>query len=201
MRRILVAAVLFSICLVSFIRAQNRTVRIQTARGGVNIELPNSNFSNNVDVRIVLDNIQSRLLRLERIANQDTNCDRLVQPIVYEIIALINLLPQDIYFVPISTEVIYPMDDYHFAQFLSTLENESFSDDKLLFLRQVSTKNFFTCEQLGKIIDKFTFSDDKLEAVKILKSRLVDPENAFTLKDNFTFDSDKNRFMEIIYSE
>ena len=201
MKRILAATVLLSICLVSFVAAQNRTVRIQTARGGVNIDLHNYNFGDNIDVQVVIDNIQSRLSRLERIANQNTDCARFVQPIIYEIIALITLFPQDIYFEPISTEIVQPMDDHHFAQFLGSLEDESFSDDKSMFLRRVSTKNFFTCEQLGEIIDKFTFSDDKLAAVKILKSRLIDPENAFIVRDKFTFDSDKNKFMKIMYSE
>jgi hypothetical protein len=52
--------------------------------------------------------------------------------------------------------------------------------------------------QVGTLVDLFTFSEDKLEVVRRVRGRIVDPDQAFQLYERFTFDSDKNELRNIL---
>jgi hypothetical protein len=60
---------------------------------------------------------------------------------------------------------------------------------------------FFTVNQVGALIDLFTFGGDKVDSVAILKGRIVDRSNAFQLFDRFTFDSDKEKVKRLLATQ
>jgi len=151
-----------------------------------------------LDVRAIARNIRARLEQLNSVAALDSACYQSIWRIVAEIDIILDMLPQDIMNAPVPVHEIEPMAAEPFANFLIMLEEESFSDDQLLFLREVARKNFFVTAQLARILDVFSFSEDKLEAARIVLPRLLDPGNAFMLRDKFTFESDKEEFMKII---
>ena len=173
------------------------TVRISTPAGVVSIETSRQQ----VNLGDVIRNIQARVDSIMRIASNDPSCAGELRPLLLELSVLVQIFPPDLYSYTPQIEIAEPMDDETFAAYLESIKEEIFSDDKLDYLRQTSRKNYFTCEQLGQILDLFDFSDDKLEAVRILKPRIVDPENAFMLKNKFTFDSDRKKFLDIMYSD
>jgi len=151
-----------------------------------------------VYVETIIENIHRRIAELRSLYDTIPECYELISPAVAQIEMLILLLPRCIMVTPIAVERINPMSAEAFANFLLLLENEPFADDRLLLLKQVLAKNYITTHQLASVIDKFAFSDDKLKAVKIALPRLVDPENAFILRDKFEFDQDKQKFMQMI---
>jgi len=176
--------------------------RVNTQRGAVALNLP----SQSISTRILVENMFTRIERLDNLCSRYPQIRAEVNTLLSELVALIVLLPSscmdNVIVVPESApEHARPMDSRTFAQFLGSLEEESFSSSKMKLLRQVATSANFTCAQLGMIIDGFEFSSDKLECARVLKPCIVDIENAFVVKSHFDYDSDKEKFMKLYYSE
>ena len=185
------------VALVVSTAAAQRTTRIATSRGVVNIEIS----GDRLELGDVLSSMRARIDSLRALVRAEPGCAARLLPILVEISVMLEMFPPDIYGHAVEVDTAVPMDDETFAQYLQSIKEQTFSDEKLEYLRITSKKNYFTCQQLGQILDLFDFSDDKLEAVRILKPRIVDPENAFLIRDKFTFDSDKQKFLDIMYSE
>lgn len=90
------------------------------------------------------------------------------------------------------------MDDGGFAGLKGAIEGESFSDAKIKVLRTAAAGNWFCVEQVGEILDGFSFERDKVRAVEVVKRRIADPENAFQLYGHFTFDADKRKVAALL---
>jgi hypothetical protein len=82
-----------------------------------------------------------------------------------------------------------------FAALKQAISEEGFGDDKLGVLSTaVSNGNTgFTCEQVGELIDLYSFGDEKLNALKLVKNHIVDRNNSFKLLGKFTFDDEKKK--------
>lgn len=80
-----------------------------------------------------------------------------------------------------------------FRSLVALLESTSFSSDKLDVVKAAAARNRFTVAQVGEILDTLDFSGDKLAAVKVLRERIVDPENGFQLARHFDFFTDKEK--------
>lgn len=87
------------------------------------------------------------------------------------------------------------MDASRFAGVLSMLEGLSFSDEKLEMVKTVSGSNRFTCAQVAQILGKFAHSSDQVEAVRIMRPSIVDPENAFVLTADLAHSSDRTEVL------
>ena len=74
---------------------------------------------------------------------------------------------------------------------VASIARESFSDDKLSVLRSASQGRRFTSSQVRRVMDQFTFSDDKIDAASMLFPRVVDQQNWYTVYSSLTFGSDK----------
>jgi hypothetical protein len=83
------------------------------------------------------------------------------------------------------------MSQNGFASLVGAVESGSYADDKLATVRAAASKNWFTIEQVGRLVDAMTYGSDQLTVVQICASRVVDPENAFALASHFTYSSDK----------
>ena len=81
-----------------------------------------------------------------------------------------------------------------FEALLGAVKAESFSGEKLDVIRTATDHDgYFTCVQVGQLIDLLTMGSDKVEVVAITRRHLVDSNNAFTLSQRFTFSSDKEK--------
>ena len=83
-----------------------------------------------------------------------------------------------------------------FAALVEAVKAESFSDAKLDVVR--TAEGGLTVDQLGQLVDLFSFSSEQVKVVEICNPRLVDRQNAFKLYSHFTFDSDKKQVKAIL---
>lgn len=93
-----------------------------------------------------------------------------------------------------------PMSDSEFSALLSSVKNESFESD-MLSIVQISAKyNYFTVNQVVRLISLFSFSSGKLEVVKITYPNVIDRYNSHQIINAFTYSSDKEKVRQIIAS-
>jgi len=78
-----------------------------------------------------------------------------------------------------------------FESLLAAIKNESFSSEKLDVLSLAAPNAWFTVDQVGRLVDAFDHSSDKVDAVRLTRTHLVDRQNGFKLMEHFTFSSDK----------
>ena len=60
------------------------------------------------------------------------------------------------------------------------------------------TTNFFLVRQVRELVDMFTFSQEKLEVVRVLRKRILDNENAPQLFGAFSFSTEKGELKKIL---
>ncbi|MCY1081547.1 DUF4476 domain-containing protein [Archangium lansingense] len=85
------------------------------------------------------------------------------------------------------------MDGALFQQLKARLDDEHLSDAKLTILKTAASTNTFTCAQVARLVEPFSFGEDKLEALSTLKDRIEDPENKRKLVTLFSFDDEKEK--------
>ena len=83
------------------------------------------------------------------------------------------------------------------SQLQASIASAAFSDDKLSIVRTAAANNRFTVAQVAQLLGGFSFDNDKVEAVSILRQSIVDPQNAALLASSFTFSSDKQKVMAL----
>ena len=91
-----------------------------------------------------------------------------------------------------------PMADGDFAGLLVALKEQGFADDKLTVLQDAVSHAFFTVAQVRTLLKLFSFPDDKLSALRAVKTRIVDPQNNFQLYGSFVHSSDKDEAKQIL---
>ncbi|QSQ13759.1 DUF4476 domain-containing protein [Myxococcus landrumensis] len=99
---------------------------------------------------------------------------------------------------PPREPVIRPMSQNAFGKLDDAIARENFNDDKLRVLYAGIHNNNFLCSQVAALMERFNFTQDKLNALRALKPRIIDPENHFILSNSFKFSSDKKRAQEIL---
>lgn len=92
----------------------------------------------------------------------------------------------------------YSLNEQAFSFLLGKVRSASFDDDKYTLLEVASLGCFYTCDQCARMMELFSFSDDKLHVLKIMAPRIVDAQNAYVIYKTFTFDSDKEKATEIM---
>ncbi|MFZ5438381.1 MAG: DUF4476 domain-containing protein [Myxococcota bacterium] len=83
-----------------------------------------------------------------------------------------------------------------FPALVAAVKEESFSDGKLSVVQ--TAEGGMTVEQLGQLVDLFSFGGDKVKVVELCRDRLVDRQNAFKLYSHFTFDADKQKVKALL---
>jgi len=84
--------------------------------------------------------------------------------------------------------------------FLEELKDQRFEDDRIESVKLALNSTCLTTEQAGKIVELFTFDENKLEVAKFLSDRLMDRENATALVKLLTFDSNKMEYRKYVAS-
>lgn len=85
-----------------------------------------------------------------------------------------------------------------FNRLRSAIQAEGFGDQKLDVLRTAARDAWFTCDQVGALIELFTFGNEKVEVVSTVRDHLVDPQNGFTLYERFTFANEKEEVKRLL---
>jgi Domain of unknown function (DUF4476) len=98
----------------------------------------------------------------------------------------------------LPTPAVYPIADGSLQELLRAINRQSFAADRLRVLQQAAPANYFLVGQAQQVLTSFSFSADRLTAVRYLKPRLLDPENYYRLYESFTFSSDKQKLREIL---
>lgn len=89
-----------------------------------------------------------------------------------------------------------PIREEDLAVFLSTLDNAGFSDAKVEMVKEFGRSNWFTVAQVGKIVEKISFGDDKVDAILAIYPHIVDKENSYRLYEFVTFSDDRERLKQ-----
>jgi hypothetical protein len=89
------------------------------------------------------------------------------------------------------------MPESEFNTLINRIKGESFADEQIRVLRTAS-KNFrFSCNQIVRLIDAYTYSEDKLEALRMSYPECTDPQNNYKILDAFTYSADKEAAEDI----
>lgn len=93
---------------------------------------------------------------------------------------------------------VYPIAENQLQNLIQAINKESFGDAKLRVLEVAAPSQYFLVSQVTKILQRFSFGDDKLDAVRVLWPRVLDRENAYQLYQSFTFQGEKDQLRQII---
>ncbi|MCT4581389.1 MAG: DUF4476 domain-containing protein [Flavobacteriales bacterium] len=92
-----------------------------------------------------------------------------------------------------------PIPESSVQSIKSSIEDESFSDDKMNVAKQAIKNRCITVSQVRDIMSVFDFEDKKLEFAKYAYSRTYDVDNYYLVNKDFDFSSTKedlNKFLE-----
>lgn len=93
------------------------------------------------------------------------------------------------------------MSESDFSNLIKKINDESFSDDQMRVLRTAAKNHNFKVNQIVRILDCFSFPDDKLSALSISYPGCVDPQNNYEILDAFTYSDDKSEAERIINAD
>lgn len=93
------------------------------------------------------------------------------------------------------------MSDKRFAKLLAQVKEASFEDDRTTILTTAARRNWFTCNQLSRIVEVISFGDEKVGAVRVIAPRLVDKENSHEVLSKFTFEDDRAAAAQILNAD
>jgi len=74
---------------------------------------------------------------------------------------------------------------------ITAVEQEAYAQDRLRVIQEAGRRHLFTCIQVARLLDTLPYNTDKIEAVRVLRRAIVDPEHEDVLEDALQFVSDK----------
>lgn len=90
-----------------------------------------------------------------------------------------------------------PMDAGAFSALVRSVDDATFSSDKIKQVQIAAGSNHFTIAQVGALMDTCAHASDKVKIARILHARVVDKKNAFQLGNHLTFSSDKDKVLRL----
>lgn len=93
------------------------------------------------------------------------------------------------------------MNDSDFSRLISRIQGESFSDDQMRVIRTAAKNHSFKVNQIVRILDCFSFADDKISALAIAYPGCIDSQNNYEILDAFTYSDDKSEAERIINAD
>lgn len=97
--------------------------------------------------------------------------------------------------------IYYPnvMDNQTFQQFLSTMKQDAWFDDKkITFINQQGRHAMFTSEQISVLVKDLSFDKNKIALAKSLFSKCVDKQKYFVVGDALDFESSRRDLMDFV---
>lgn len=83
----------------------------------------------------------------------------------------------------------FAMSDDNFAELVNSINAKPMEDARLAVAKQGVSANCVSAAQVRKLMDLFSFEDNKLALTKFSYDRTVDKNNYFKVNDGFSFDS------------
>lgn len=99
---------------------------------------------------------------------------------------------------PPPQPTVQPITEAMLRSLVSAIRNEPFADDQLAVLEEAAPTQYFLVAQAQQILRTFTFSNDRVKAMRLLRPRLLDLENSFKLYESFEHSSDKDELKRIL---
>ncbi|HNX00835.1 MAG TPA: DUF4476 domain-containing protein [Candidatus Cloacimonadota bacterium] len=94
--------------------------------------------------------------------------------------------------------VVKPIAEKDFTILVNKVKAESFSDNQLRVIRTATKNANYNVDQIVRMMDLLTYSDDKIEALRIMYPKVTDPKNNYQILDALTYSTDKEKAEEII---
>ena len=91
------------------------------------------------------------------------------------------------------------LSENEFTILYDRMNKANFDDNRMALLEVACLRSLFTCRQSAQLLKLFTFSDSKLKALRFMAHQIVDPQNAYDIYQDFTFDSDKDKAARIMH--
>ncbi|NDV83067.1 DUF4476 domain-containing protein [Bacteroides sp. 51] len=85
-----------------------------------------------------------------------------------------------------------------FAQFLRSLKDQNFDDNRDKLLATTMVTSDFTSEQYIEMAKIYTFDKGKINMMKTVYPRIVDKQNFFMVIETLTFKMDKDQIHEFV---
>jgi hypothetical protein len=96
---------------------------------------------------------------------------------------------------------VQPITEAMLRTLTAAIRNEPFADDQLGVLEEAAASQYFLVSQTQQLLPLFSFSKDRLKAMRLIRPHLLDPENGFKLSESFEFSSDKQELKRILASQ
>jgi hypothetical protein len=93
---------------------------------------------------------------------------------------------------------VQAISDAALRELMEAIDNEGFPDGKMAVLEQAAPSQHFVVAQVQQLLELYPFPKDRLGAMRVLKPRLLDPQNGFKLYGSFPFENDKQELKRIL---
>lgn len=92
----------------------------------------------------------------------------------------------------------FPMADNEFSELVRSIENATFDSDKSNVIKAAVRYNYFTCDQVAKILSFISFDNERLKQFRLLAPRITNPQNSYTIFSAFSFTSSRDEAKRIL---
>ncbi len=96
--------------------------------------------------------------------------------------------------------VIMAMSDPDYRAIVSSINNESFEENKISVLQSSAKYNYFSVDQIIGFMELSSFSSWKLKALELTYPFVVDKNNSYKIINALTFSEDKQKAQRILDS-
>jgi hypothetical protein len=96
---------------------------------------------------------------------------------------------------------VQPITEAMLRSLGTAIRDEPFAEDQLSVLAETAPTQYFLVSQTQQVLRLFSFSKDRLKAMRLLRPRLLDMENSFKLYESFEFSSDKDELKRILAAQ
>jgi Domain of unknown function (DUF4476) len=100
--------------------------------------------------------------------------------------------------IPPPAPVYQPIAEGKLQKLMGAMSREPFADDKMNVLEDAGSTQYFLVGQVQQVLNQFQFSQDRLKAVRMLWTRVLDRQNGFELYNSFQFSNDKAELKRIL---
>jgi hypothetical protein len=85
-----------------------------------------------------------------------------------------------------------------FKRLIDAIDREPGDAAKLAVLKTAAANSFFTTAMAGVLLEHIVHRESKLGVIPIVKDRILDKQNAYTLYQHFTYREDKAKVQEML---
>jgi len=90
------------------------------------------------------------------------------------------------------------VNENDFNQMLKKIDDANFATDQLPIVKVLNNSSCFSTAQVKRIMDEFSFPENKLDVAVILYKKCTDREKYYQLKGEFSFPTYESEFQDLI---